>query len=357
LKIQEFDFDLPPEQVAQRPLERRDASRLMVLDRQSGQINHHFFRELPTLLRESDLLVVNETRVIAARLVGNRLGSGGKVEFLLVRPIGSQSTSAAVRTEAVDHDWICLAKSRKPLRQGAKVELGGWVAEVLKEPDQGAYAIRFMAPRAQPLASLLERVGRVPLPPYIRRESDAEDRSRYQTVYATTLGSVAAPTAGLHFTQELFADLERRGIQRVAVSLDVGPGTFLPVRAENLEEHRMHSERYFVSEEAATALWEAKSRGRRVVAVGTTVVRALESAVDLQTGKLKAGANETELFIRPGFRFRIVDALLTNFHLPKSTLIVLVSAFCGKELTLGAYREAVASGYRFFSYGDAMLIS
>src|SRR5258707_6103706 len=240
---------MPPEQIAQRPLERRDASRMMVLDRQSGQINHQFFRELPILLRESDLLVVNETRVIAARLVGNRLGSGGKLEFLLVRPIGSQSTSAAVGTEVVHHDWICLAKSRKPLRQGAKVELSGWVAEVLKEPDQGAYAIRFTAPSAsaQPLGNLLEQVGRVPLPPYIRRESDSEDRSRYQTVYATTLGSVAAPTAGLHFTQELFADLERRGIQRVAVSLDVGPGTFLPIRAENLEEHRMHSERYFVS--------------------------------------------------------------------------------------------------------------
>jgi S-adenosylmethionine:tRNA ribosyltransferase-isomerase len=357
LKIQEFDFDLPPEQIAQRPLERRDASRLMVLDRQSQQVSHRLFRELPTLLRESDLLVVNETRVIAARLVGNRLGSGGKVEFLLVRPIGSQSTSAALKAEAVDHDWICLAKSRKPLRQGAKVDLSGWVAEVLKKPDQGAYVIRFTAPRAQPMASLLEQVGRVPLPPYIRREPGAEDQSRYQTVYATTLGSVAAPTAGLHFTQELFADLERRGIQRVAVSLDVGPGTFLPVRAENLEEHRMHSERYFVSERTADALSEAKSRGRRIVAVGTTVVRTLESAVDVQTGKLKSGPGETDLFIRPGFRFRIVDALLTNFHLPKSTLIVLVSAFCGKEFTLRAYREAVASGYRFFSYGDAMLIS
>jgi len=357
VNINDFNYELPVTQIAQRPLDKRDESRLLVLDRRSGRLEHRRFRDLPDLLRPSDLLVVNESRVIAARLIGKRTGTGGRVELLVVRPVGSSSTEMALQARGAKHDWICLAQSGKPLRVGAQIELGSWRAEVLEVCEPGTVAVRFTSPGAQPFGELLEQIGRVPLPPYIRREPDPDDRHRYQTMFALTPGSVAAPTAGLHFTTELLAQLQTRGVQRIGITLEVGPGTFLPVRVENLEEHKMHSERYEVSPQAADKLFAAKSSGARVVAVGTTVVRALETAVEPSTGKIRSGANETDLFIRPGFQFRVVEALLTNFHLPKSTLVVLVSAFCGRELLLRAYREAVESGYRFFSYGDAMLIT
>jgi len=357
VNINDFNFELPGEQIAQRPLDQRDASRLMVLDRRSGRVEHRLFRDLPDLLRPSDALVVNETRVIAARLIGKKIGTGGRVELLVVRPAGGGSTEIALEARGVEHDWICLAQSGKPLRPGAQVEVGSWRAEVLEIREPGTVVVRFASSTARHFAELLDQIGRVPLPPYIRREPDPEDRHRYQTVFAATPGSVAAPTAGLHFTPELLAQLQARGVERIGLTLDVGPGTFLPVRVENLEEHKMHSERYEVPPQTADKVFAAKSSGARVVAVGTTVVRALESAVEPSTGKIRSGANETDLFIRPGFQFRVVDALLTNFHLSKSTLLVLVSAFCGRELILRAYREAVASGYRFFSYGDAMLIT
>jgi len=357
VNINDFNFELPAEQIAQRPLDKRDASRLMVLDRRSGRIEHRRFLDLSDLLRPSDLLVVNETRVIAARLIGKRIGTGGRVELLVVRPVEGGSTEMALEARGVEHDWFCLAQSGKPLRPGAQIEVGAWRARVLEVREPGTVAVRFTSSAAQSLAELLEQFGHVPLPPYIRREPDPEDRRRYQTVFAATPGSVAAPTAGLHFTHELLAQLQARGVERIAITLDVGPGTFLPVRVENLEEHKMHPERYEVPAQAADRVFAAKSAGSRVVAVGTTVVRALEAAADPTTGKIRAGANETNLFIRPGFQFRVVDALLTNFHLPRSTLIVMVSAFCGRELTLRAYREAVVNGYRFFSYGDAMLIT
>lgn len=357
MNINDFNFELPAEQIAQRPLDKRDASRLMVLDRRSGRIEHRLFRDLPELLRPSDLLVVNDTRVIAARLIGKKIGTGGRVELLVVRPVGSGSTEAALHARSLEHDWICLAQSGKPLRVGSQVELGDWRAEVLEVREPGTVTARFISSGAQSFAELLEQMGRVPLPPYIRREPDPEDRDRYQTVFAATPGSVAAPTAGLHFTADLLRQLDARGVERIGITLDVGPGTFLPVRVDDLEQHKMHAERYQVPAQAADRILGAKSARSRVVAVGTTVVRALEAAVDPSSGKIQSGAQETDIFIRPGFQFRVVDALLTNYHLPKSTLIVLVSAFCGRELLLRAYREAVASGYRFFSYGDAMLIT
>jgi S-adenosylmethionine:tRNA ribosyltransferase-isomerase len=286
------------------------------------------------------------------------VGSGGRVELLVVRPAASTLTSAALSQAPETLEWICLGQASKGLKPGQQVAFaGGLVAEVLEALGGGEYRVRFQAPPGTSLATLLDEAGRLPLPPYITREPDAADAERYQTVYARASGAVAAPTAGLHFTEATFAALEARGVRRYTVTLDVGPGTFLPVREEELDKHRMHPERFTVPDETAAAVNAAKAEGRRVVAVGTTVVRTLESATDPESGRLRAGPGETTLFIRPGFSFRQVDVLLTNFHLPRSTLVVLVSAFMGREHTLAAYREAVRAGYRFFSYGDAMLVT
>lgn len=330
----------------------------MTVSRASGQWAHRRFAELPELLQPGDVLVLNDARVIPARLLGSKVGSGGRVELLVVRPAAPTLTSAALHQAPETLEWVCLGQASKGLKPGQQVAFaGGLTAEVLEALGGGEYRVRFHAPAGTSLADLLDEAGRLPLPPYITREPDAADAERYQTVYAKASGAVAAPTAGLHFTEATFAALEAKGIRRVHVTLDVGPGTFLPVREENLEKHKMHPERYTVPEDTAAAVNAAKAEGRRVVAVGTTVVRTLESATDPETGRLRTGPGETAMFIRPGFTFRQVDVLLTNFHLPRSTLVMLVSALLGRERTLAAYREAVQAGYRFFSYGDAMLVT
>lgn len=342
MQLTEFDFDLPQEQIAQHPLGDRSASRLLLLNRVNQQITHQQFTSLPDLLREGDLLVRNETRVLPARLLG-RKESGGQVEVLLVRQLDTSQNL-----------WRCMTRSSKPVRVGALLEFPqGISGEVVDAEEDGQRQVRFTCPGD--FLQALEGAGHMPLPPYIRREDLDADKERYQTVFANNPGAVAAPTAGLHFTEETFASLAERKIDVCGVTLHVGPGTFLPVRAENLSEHRMHSEAYEVPETTAEQINQARADGRRIVALGTTVTRTLEHAVDAQ-GMLRAGQGETDLFILPGFRFRMVDALITNFHLPKSTLLVLVSAFAGRDFVLQAYREAVEHGYRFFSYGDCMLI-
>ncbi|MDY7233208.1 tRNA preQ1(34) S-adenosylmethionine ribosyltransferase-isomerase QueA [Hyalangium rubrum] len=357
-RLSDYDFELPEAQIAQKPLGARDASRLMTVSRSSGAWEHRHFGDLPSLLRPGDVLVLNDARVIPARLLGAKVGTGGRVELLVVRPAAATLTSAALAQAPETLEWICLGQASKGLKPGAQVAFpSGLTAEVLEAVGGGEYRVRFQAPPGASFQGLLEQAGRLPLPPYITREPDAADAERYQTVYARASGSVAAPTAGLHFTEATFAALEARGVKRVTVTLDVGPGTFLPVREEDLDLHKMHPERYGVPDETAAEVNAAHAEGRRVVAVGTTVVRTLESATDPETGLLRAGQGDTRIFIRPGFTFRQVDVLLTNFHLPRSTLVMLVSALVGREQTLAAYREAVRAGYRFFSYGDAMLVT
>jgi len=352
LKVSDFDFALPQELIAQRPAERRDASRLLVLRRAGGVVEHRMFAELPELLDPGDLLVLNDARVVPARLLGKKAGTGGKVELLLVRPAADEGAAAALGRDVGALRWVCLGQASKGLKPGATVELEADLrAEVLESRGGGELLVRFFGPRGS-LLQAIDRAGRLPLPPYIERPPTADDADRYQTVYARAPGSVAAPTAGLHFTPEVFERLRARGVQRAELTLDVGPGTFLPVRTEDLQGHQMHPERFHVPEGTAAAVNAAP----RVVAAGTTVVRTLEAATDPVTGLLRSGPGETRLFIAPGFTFRQVDVLLTNFHLPRSTLLMLVSALAGRERVLDAYREAVERRYRFFSYGDAMLV-
>jgi S-adenosylmethionine:tRNA ribosyltransferase-isomerase len=345
VRASDFDFDLPPERIAQEPAPRRDDARLYVLDRAGGDA-HHQIRELPRLLPSGALLVVNDTRVIPARLRA-RKPSGGRVELLLVAPL------APVGAREV---WRCLGRASKPLRPGPLVLDGerAPAAEILAVADEHV-DVAFAAD--EPLLATLERLGEVPLPPYIRRETQRrEDRARYQTVYAEVPGAVAAPTAGLHFTPELLAALADAGIARVAITLHVGPGTFAPLRSDEIaDDQQLHAERFAVPEATARAIDEARRAGRVVVAVGTTVTRTLESAASAD-GTVRAGAGETRIFIKPGHRFRVVDAMLTNFHLPRSSLMMLVAAFAGRDRILAAYDAAVQNNYRFYSYGDAMLI-
>lgn len=329
----DFDYELPPEAIAQEPAPRGE-SRLLVLDRE-GPERHARVRDLPRFLRPGDLLVLNDTRVIPARLYAVRAGGGGgRMEILLVERVA-------------EREWDALVKPGRRARPGTVFEFdAGLTAEVSAKDPDGRHRLRF----SEPVEGHLDRLGHVPLPPYIQRPDTDEDRERYQTVYARNPGAVAAPTAGLHFSEELLREIEAAGVETARVTLHVGIGTFKPVSAERIEEHRMEHERYEVSEEAA----EAIRRARRVVAVGTTVVRTLESAALAGGGEVRPGAGSTGLFITPGFRFQVVDALLTNFHLPRSTLVMLVSAFAGRERVLAAYEEAVREGYRFYSYGDAM---
>jgi S-adenosylmethionine:tRNA ribosyltransferase-isomerase len=332
----DFDYDLPPASIAQEPAPRGE-SRLLVLDR-AGPERHARVRDLPRLLRSGDLLVLNDTRVIPARLHGRSAG-GGKIEILLVEPVG-------------EREWDALVKPGRRARPGARFEIGeGLAAEVVDKREDGRHRLRF----SEPIEPHLDRLGHIPLPPYIHRPDTDEDRERYQTVFARQPGAVAAPTAGLHFTAELLAEIAAAGVEIARVTLHVGIGTFKPVSAERIEEHRMERERYEIGEETAAALRRAREAGRRIVAVGTTVVRTLEGAALAGGGEIRAGDGATDLFITPGFRFQVVDALLTNFHLPRSTLLMLVSAFAGRERVLAAYAEAVREGYRFYSYGDAML--
>lgn len=357
LQLADFDFELPEGQIAQAPVEPRDASRLLTLDRTRGHVGHHAFRALVDFLRPGDLLVVNDARVMPARLLGTKEGTGGRAELLLVHPAGMTALAALEGApEAVE--WVCLGQASKGFKRGQRVAFrSGLVAEVQEVLGGGELRVRFEASGEASLATLLESAGRLPLPPYIKREPTGEDAERYQTVYARAPGSVAAPTAGLHFTPDLLAALEQKGITRAEVTLDVGPGTFLPVRENDLSLHTMHAERFTIPAETTEKVRAVRAAKGRVVAVGTTVVRTLEAATDPKTFELRAGPGETSIFITPGFAFRQVNALVTNFHLPRSTLLMLVSAFAGREPTLAAYREAVTRGYRFFSYGDAMFIA
>ena len=346
MRTDDFDYALPEACIAQAPLPERDASRLMWLPRGAHPPRHHRFRDLPNLLSPGDLLVLNDARVVPARVRGHKAETGGAVEALLIEV-------------AEGHTWRAMCRTSKPLRPGQRLDFGEVSARVDAREEDGFVRLDFEAPPEAVLAWLEAGAGEMPLPPYIRRGGNAapvDDRDRYQTVYARVPGAVAAPTAGLHFTERVFRALEMRGVERTAVTLYVGPGTFLPVRAERVEDHVMHTERYEVPEEAARAIGAARARGGRVIAVGTTALRTLEAAFDAQTGTVRAGPGRTDLFIRPGYRFRVVDGLVTNFHLPKSTLLMLVSALAGRERILAAYQEAIEAGYRFYSYGDAMLI-
>lgn len=323
----------------------RDASKLLGL--RGGRISHHVFRDIPELLRPGDLLVLNETRVIAARIVGRREPTGGRAECLLLRP------SATPRYDPHALVWRVLARPARKIRTGSRIsfaDLGD--AEVLAELGDGIRELRFNL--RVPMEEFLNSAGRLPLPPYIHADSPLA-QERYQTIFAREPGSVAAPTASLHFTQEVFDRLRHAGIECARLVLDVGLGTFRPIQSERLDDHLMHAETYTIPEATARAIAEAKSQGRRVVASGTTVVRALEGCA-AEHGRVQGGAGETSIFITPGFRFNVVDALITNFHLPQSTLLALVCAFAGREPVLRAYAEAVACEYRFFSFGDAMYI-
>jgi S-adenosylmethionine:tRNA ribosyltransferase-isomerase len=336
---------LPPELIAQSPAARRDGSRLMVLD--ADATAHREFANLPEVLRPGDVLVLNETRVIRARLLGRRLRGGGRAELLLLHPADS------LRYDPRALAWIALARPARRLRAGERVAFGDFgEATVRREMDEGLREIELSL--GVPFEEFLERAGRMPLPPYIRNDS-AEAQARYQTVFAREPGSVAAPTASLHFTPELLGDVERAGIEIVRISLDVGLGTFRPVTVETVAEHAMHGEAYSIDSRAAEALERARRERRRVVAAGTTVVRALEGNVR-DNGRVEPGRHVTDLFITPGFGFNIVDAMITNFHLPRSTLLMLVSAFGGFERIRSAYAEAIERRYRFYSFGDAMFV-
>jgi len=338
MRTEDFNFALPDELIAQFPAQERRASRLLQLDGSTGALRDTWFRDLPDLLAPNDLLIFNDTRVIKARLTGHK-ASGGKTEVLIERIIGSHEALAQVRA----------SKSPKP---GQRLLLADGVEAEMMERQGDMFRLRFLG--ATPLADILDRHGALPLPPYIQHNPDQFDEDRYQTVYAREPGAVAAPTAGLHFDQAMLAELTTRGIRTAQVTLHVGAGTFQPVRVEHIAEHRMHSERYTVPQATVGAIADTQRSGGRVTAVGTTALRALESAA--RSGSLVAGSGETDIFITPGYEFKVVERLLTNFHLPKSTLLMLVSAFAGSKHIRQAYAHAVAQRYRFFSYGDAMLI-
>ena len=344
MRRQDFSYDLPDELIAQHPLPERSASRLLTLDGESAALAHRQFRELPQLLAPGDLLVFNDTRVLPARLWG-RKETGGRVEILLERLTGERSALMHIRA----------SKSPRP---GTGIDL---CADAHSDPADESITVAgregelFVIESARPLAPLLARFGHMPLPPYIERSDALEDRERYQTVYARRDGAVAAPTAGLHFDEALLHALERVGVERCSVTLHVGAGTFQPVRADNIQDHQMHAEYLEVGEAACEAIRRTRQRGGRVVAVGTTAVRSLETAS--AQGEIAPYLGDTRLFIYPGYLFHCVDAMITNFHLPESTLLMLVSAFAGREAVLAAYAEAVRERYRFFSYGDAMFVT
>ena len=339
MKTSDFYFDLPPELIAQTPLEQRDASRLLALDRATGEKRHLHFYDLPSLLRPGDCLVLNDSRVLPARLIGRRAG-GGACEVLLLIDRG-------------DKVWECLVRPGRKLRPGAKVTFGDGAlsAEVVGEGADGNRLVRFDYEGI--FLETLERLGRMPLPPYITEA--LEDRERYQTVYSRELGSAAAPTAGLHFTPELLERVQKMGVKVCCVTLHVGLGTFRPVKVEEITDHDMHSEYCEIPAETAALINRTKAGGGRVICVGTTSCRTIESAAD-EEGIVHPGSGDTDIFIYPGYRFKALDALITNFHLPESTLIMLVSALAGREHVLAAYEEAVRERYRFFSFGDCMFI-
>jgi S-adenosylmethionine:tRNA ribosyltransferase-isomerase len=338
LRLSDFDYELPVPLIAQEPCAVRDQSRLLSLNRNTGSIEHLLFSDVERFIRPGDLLVLNDTKVFPCRLSAKKT-TGGKTEIFLV-------------SEREQNLWEALIKGG--VEVGKKLELeAGLVAEVEAEGPEDTRIVRFLS--NSNIKELLPVIGKVPLPPYIKREPAESDRARYQTTYALHEGAVAAPTAGLHFTYELLRRLAAKGVVSAMITLHVGPGTFQPVRADRIAEHRMLSERYVISREAAVSITRARKEGRRIIAVGTTSVRALETAAE-KTGVVVPGEGSSDLYIYPGYRFRVIDGIITNFHLPKSTLLMLVSAFAGRERILSAYREAVKQKYRFYSYGDAMLI-
>lgn len=339
MKRQDFYYELPERLIAQDPLKNRSDSRLMVLDKKTGKTCHRQFPDLLSYLEEGDCLVINDTKVIPARLIGQKKDTGGHVEILLLKR----------KSKDV---WEVLVKPGKKARPGSVIEFGDGLltGEIIEIAEEGNRLIRFSFEGI--FEEVLDRLGEMPLPPYITHK--LEDKNRYQTVYARHIGSAAAPTAGLHFTPQLLEKIREKGVRIVRVTLHVGLGTFRPVKVENILEHHMHAEEYEISEEAAREINEAKERGKKVVCVGTTSCRTVESAA--REGRVEAGRGETDIFIYPGYTFQVLDALVTNFHLPESTLIMLISALAGKEQVLEAYQEAVREEYRFFSFGDAMLI-
>lgn len=340
LKKEDFYFDLPEELIAQDPLEDRSSSRLLVLDKETGEVDHHIFKDIVGYLNPGDCLVINDTKVIPARLIGEREGTGAKVEVLLLK-----------RNE--NDIWETLVKPGRKAKPGTKLVFGNGLlhAEVLEVVEEGNRMIQFHYEGI--FEEILDQLGQMPLPPYITHQ--LEDKNRYQTVYAKHTGSAAAPTAGLHFTPELLKEIEEKGVDIARVTLHVGLGTFRPVKVENILEHHMHSEFYQIAQSEADKINRAKDSGNRVICVGTTSCRTVESAAD-ENGRLRECSGWTEIFIYPGYKFKILDCLITNFHLPESTLIMLVSALAGREHVLAAYEEAIKERYRFFSFGDAMFI-
>ncbi len=335
LKLSDFDYNLPKELIAKYPVEPRDACRLMVLDRKTQKIEHRIFRDIIDYLQEGDLLVLNDTKVIPARLQGKK-ETGAKIEIFLLRPI-------------TENRWEVLIKNIKRLKPGQKVIFGeDFSAKLVEKFEEGKALVEF---EGKDINALIKKYGHIPLPPYIEREDEEKDKDYYQTVFARKEGAVASPTAGLHFTKELLDKLEKKGVKKAFVTLHVGLGTFRPIQTEDITKHKMHEEYYYIPEETLKLILETKEKGKSVVAVGTTVVRTLETYA--QTGKTEGFS---DIFIYPPYQFKMVDRLITNFHLPKSTLLLLVSAFAGKDFIFRAYKEAVRKKYRFFSYGDAMFI-
>lgn len=341
MRKEDFYFELPEELIAQDPLEDRSGSRLLVLDKETGEIEHHIFKEIVHYLEEGDCLVINDTKVLPARLIGSKMGTDAKIEVLLLKR-GENDT------------WETLVKPGKKAKIGTRISFGEGllVGEVVDIVEEGNRLIRFEYEGI--FEEILDQLGQMPLPPYITHQ--LQDKNRYQTVYATHTGSAAAPTAGLHFTRELLAQMEEKGVQIARVTLHVGLGTFRPVKVENILEHHMHSEFFQITADAARKINAAKENGKRVICVGTTSCRTIESAAD-ETGRLRETSGWTDIFIYPGYRFKVLDCLITNFHLPESTLVMLVSALAGREHVLHAYEEAIKERYRFFSFGDAMLIT
>lgn len=340
MKTADFDYELPQELIAQDPLEQRDSSRLLILDKKTGERTHRIFHDIIDYLHEGDCLVINNTKVIPARLIGEREGTSGKVEVLLLK-------------RKTDNVWETLVKPGKKARPGMRLSFGGGLlhAEVQEVVDEGNRLIRFEYEGI--FEEILDQLGQMPLPPYITHQ--LKDKNRYQTVYAKYEGSAAAPTAGLHFTEELLQQIQEKGVKIARVTLHVGLGTFRPVKVDDVTQHHMHTEFYHVSQEAADIINETKKQGGRVICVGTTSCRTIESAADGQ-GVVQATEGDTDIFIYPGYQFKVLDCLITNFHLPESTLLMLVSALAGKENIMAAYKEAVEMKYRFFSFGDAMFI-
>ena len=346
--LNNYNYTLPKELIAQKPVAHREMSRLFVLDRKTGRYAHHRFYDIFDLVRPSDVLVVNDTRVIPARLSGKKK-TGGKVEVFILNYPENKHRQAGVR----EITCRCLIKaSKRPKNESIIIFKKGLTAKIVDFTD-GIYNVRFFF--KEDFKKIINEIGHVPLPPYIKRKDNKSDRTSYQTVYADQNGAVAAPTAGLHFSEKLLEKLKRKGVSIVAITLHVGYGTFFPVNVADIRDHKIHTERFFISEKSADIINLAKKKGRRIIAVGTTSVRTLEYGSD-ENGIVYSGEGNCDLFIYPGYRFKVVDAIVTNFHLPRSTLLMLVSAFAGRETILDAYRKAIKEKYRFFSYGDPMMI-